>query len=139
MHVNTQIYTCLASALHPPHPYPEPCCSRQLLRPCFCAPAQPQPQSSTWTRYLGQDRCVAGLTWSHPCFPISLCTLSIKVGLFLSCVLDFVYFLYFPEKVWLFPEPGACLSLPKLHLPGALALRVSPRSAFKVKYPEEGE
>lgn len=47
------------------------------------------------------------MAWSqsHLCFPLSLCTLSIKVGLFLSRVLDRVYFLYFQEEVWLFLQP----------------------------------
>ena len=53
-----------------------------------------------------------GLTQSHPCFPLSLCTLSIKVGLFLSRVLDHVYFLYFQEEVWLFLQPKLAFPSP---------------------------
>lgn len=65
------------------------------------------------------------------CFPVSLCTLSIKVGLFLSRVLDHVCFLYFQEEVWLFCKHSWPF-LPRRHLPGALALRVSAESAIKV-------
>lgn len=68
------------------------------------------------------------------CFPVSLCTLSIKVGLFLSVHVDHVCFLYFQEE----RGSSANHSWPfryRLHLPGALALQVSAESAVGlIKY-----
>lgn len=103
--VNTQIHPALVSALHTlRHPCPRPLLLTAAVLTLLLCSLLPLAKPSEQTRYLGQDRCVA---WSHPDMPPlprPLCTLSIKVGLFLGCVLDHLMLLCFQEEVCLFPN-----------------------------------